>query len=140
MNNSQLQGWLGVMRDPQSGRCKDRLQDVADSNSRCCLGHLGYSMGATIEIRLNEYRVKAVHYSYGDGIDSNVSVLPSALAKELDITRIGDFIKDIKIGDTSFACMAEVNDKTDLTIAEIADVIEAQYKAKNVARFHNVFE
>ena len=138
MNNSQLQNWLGVMRDPKSGKCEGKLQDVLNPNDRCCLGHLGYSMGAAIEIRLNGYREKVVHYSYGDGIDSNVNVLPAALAKELDISKIGDFIKDIKIGDTSFACMAEINDETDLTIAEIAeiaDVIEAQFKANNVVRY-----
>ena len=135
MNNSQLQNWLGVMRDPQSGKCRDKLQDITDSTSRCCLGHLGYSMGAAIDIVLNQNRNKGVGYSYGDDKNINISVLPVALAMELDMTQKGDFIKDVRIGDTSFACMAEVNDDTELTPAEIADVIEAQYKAGNVAEY-----
>ena len=134
MNDSQLQNWLGVMRDPKSGKCKDQLQDVTNSNDRCCLGHLGFSLDVIIETKLNDNREAFIVYRYGHDWPSS-SNLPRALAKELDMTQNGDFVKDVKIRGTRYACMSEVNDETDLTISEIADVIEAQFKANNVARY-----
>ena len=138
MNNSQLQDWFSVMRDPKSGKCKGRLQDVTNPNDRCCLGHLGFSMGVTTGIKVDKCDNEYVAYFYGGR--TNGIVLPSALAKELDMTQCGDFVEVIEIGDAEYCSMSVINDETDLTMAEIADVIEAQFKAGNVTRYPSEYQ
>ena len=124
------------MRDPKSAKHQGELQDAWNSKNRCCLGHLGYSMGATTEHRPGgQGGHKSVHYSYGDVVHSNMSVLPVALAKELDMTQCGDFVEVIEIEGADYCSMSSLNDSTNLTSAEIADVIEAQYKVGNVSPF-----
>ena len=124
------------MRDPKSAKHQGQLQDTWNSKNRCCLGHLGYSMGATIEHRPGgQGGHKSVHYSYGDVLHSNMSVLPVALAKELDMTQCGDFVQVIEIEGVDYCSMSSLNDEADLTMAGMADVIEAEFKANNVARY-----
>ena len=134
MNKRQLTDWLKVMRDPEFGKATGTLEDPNNPSKRCCLGHLGYSMKASRRWNVITARVD---YFYGGDDSWSSSYLPISLAKELDIDNIGSFINPITVGGIEeFKSMSELNDDTDLTSAAIADIIEDQWEAGNIALFN----
>ena len=137
MNGLQLRNWLRVMRDPKSGKTKHKLENLENRNNRCCLGHLCYSMNGNSKVTSYGCDIEGkdtVFYDFNDEVWEH-DVLPNELAKELDMTPTGSFTMAIDIGVISVRSMASLNDDTELTPAEIADVIEAQFRAGNVTPY-----
>ena len=140
MNKRQLTDWLNVMRNPESGKTTGELEDPINPSERCCLGHLAYSMKA--DRRRNNIG-PSVEYFYSGSDSWSTTYLPVSLAKELDMDKIGSFIKPITVDGivkfngaiTEFNSMSELNDDTDLTSAQIADIIEEQWEVGNIAPF-----
>ena len=132
MNKRQLTDWLNVMRNPESGKTTGELEDPINPSERCCLGHLAYSMKA--DRRRNNIG-PSVEYFYSGSDSWSTTYLPVSLAKELDIDKIGSFIGPITVGRDEFKSMSELNDGTDLTSAAIADIIEGEWEAGNIAPF-----
>ena len=64
--------------------------------------------------------------------------LPKEICNILKINHLGCFKKGIKIGryKRNFYSISEVNDQTKLSPAQIADVIEAQFKADNFRQYY----
>ena len=143
MNKRQLTDWLNVMRDPESGKATGELEDATNPSERCCLGHLAYSMES--DRRRNNIG-PSVEYFYPGSASWSTTYLPVSLAKELDMDKIGSFIKPITVDGivkfngaiTEFNSMSELNDDTDLTSAQIADIIEEQWEAGNIGPFNDM--
>ena len=117
------------MRDPRFGKMQQQLEDPDNSNDRCCLGHLCHAMNVPSELD-NDGDPEYIF----DG-DSHSAYLPSGLAKALDMTTQGDFMRGIIVDGVVVMHMSGLNDDTDLTPAQIADVIEEQFEAGNIASF-----
>ena len=140
MNGLQLQNWLKVMRDPKSGKALKKLENPENRHDRCCLGHLCHAMQAKSKVanfgsmHSSDGGRDCVFYDFNDHRWTH-DVLPNELAKELDITFTGSFNTPIDIDGCEVSSMASLNDDTDLTPAEIANVIESQFKAGNVTPY-----
>ena len=127
--------WLAVLRDPKSSKNRGSLESYWDENSRCCLGHACHALDVEKEESKPD---SAVYY---DGKDS---ILPKGARNALDIDHRGNFIEPVTIisvhpnslthrYEDYFTAydLIDVNDNTNLTPKEIADVIEEQFENDN---------
>ena len=129
--------WLAQLRDPESKKTTEKLESSIKSNERCCLGHACHALSADRE-------------AFADGIvyyDGEEGILPRSVEQKLNITHRGDFKEpitvrfmkrvDLPVGIRPYGTeieandLIEVNDFTDLTPKEIADVIEEQFRTNN---------
>ena len=92
IEQSEVIKWLEVLADPQSKKEKQHLENYKDSNKRCCLGHLCHA--------LNLKMTKDAEYletRYHDDENADSSFLPLSVAKQLDITVEGRFVRGFTI-------------------------------------------
>ena len=129
------QKWLDQLRDPESKKARGMLEDSKDKNSRCCLGHACHALG--IE-RDEDKKYSVIYY---DCEDTN---LPFGARNALDIDGRGSFKEPVNITSVHHNSLTsvhedymtaydliDINDETDLTPQEIADVIEDQFNTGN---------
>ena len=138
---SNRAAWLAQLRDPEAGKALGMLEDPNDPNQRCCLGHACHALGA--DRKLYDGKVW-----YGKDLKSP-SALPSGVMDALAMWgRDGDFRASVSMADVRrivgrparldegidddekewIQSLSALNDGTDLTPAEIADVIEANWE------------
>ena len=122
--------WFGVLRDPESKKITNKLEDPEDTNARCCLGHACHALGIEREVEFDPRKE-----SHSVCYDSSSIVLPDTVAYMLNITNVGDFKKTIYVKSIPVSNLTQANDDTNLTPAEIADLIEDQIKNDNFSIF-----
>ena len=122
--NENRQKWFAVLRAPESSKAVGVLESRTDENSRCCLGHACHALGIARTVP-NESAPEYVRY------DSESKWLPPAARRALRINANGNFKRSIEINDTVLNSLSQVNDRTELSPAEIADVIEDQIRNDN---------
>ena len=135
--NENRRKWLDQLRDPQARKTTEKLESSVKPNERCCLGHACHALGSDRE-------------ACADGIvyyDGEEGILPRSVEQKLNITHRGDFkepiiVKFMKREDLPYGLrpygterqvsdLIEVNDFTELTPQQIADVIEDQFRTGN---------
>ena len=136
----ELDIWLRALRDPDAQKHCGSLEDYDNPKARCCLGHACAALGlkrADDQWIQDNYGEKTVLYGVDRG-DYDETCLPKSLSKRLNISPGGGFIKKIEIEGQNengapilFDSLVHVNDDTDLTLAQIADLIEEQNRKKN---------
>ena len=150
--------WLEVLRDPKSEKEKGRLENPDNPNARCCLGHACHALGA--ERRVVQHPTSAmpashdVRVEYGGagehGEGGQYSVLPADVARVLKLTYEGSFKWDALPADDALRytvgapfgldSLASLNDKTNISPAELADVIEALWKNRGFKTYYDYEE
>ena len=124
------QKWFKVLRDPESKKITNQLEDPEDPNARCCLGHACHALGIEREIELDPKKELYNVYYHGSNI-----VLPDIVSQMLNISNAGDFKKTIYVKNTPVSNLTQLNDTTSLTPSEIANVIEDQIENNNLSIF-----
>lgn len=120
MKEDIARGWAAYLRTPGLKQAKGRLMEADGSAS--CLGHLCVYLG--VEKKL--HRDGMVY----DFLEETTSSLPRRVMKEAGMYspvgrhRDGNFL----VGGAVCSTLAEVNDKSGLTLPEIADLIEANWE------------
>ena len=114
--------WVGVLKDPESGKATEQLFSAERTNFACCLGHA---------CRALDPDCISLDGDYGYVADGAGQVLPLHLADLLGISQKGDFREPVPYDGTFFLSLAELNDFSDIQPADIADVIVSQYKLGN---------
>ena len=119
--------WLDYLREPGRKKYTRRLENPENPEERCCLGHgchaLKDSAHVTRMVRKSTIAIDETAVFY-DGYETS---LPHALVGLLGITPTGAFCNALDIDGESPACLAEVNDYTNFTMAEIATLIEEMF-------------
>ena len=124
--------WLAQLRDPESKKTIGELESYDDTNERCCLGHACYALNIHCDINITDRTV-----SY----DTEAGKLPNSACRKLNIDRIGRLNNDILLSDDDeydnfyISNLTTLNDDTDLSPQEIADIIEDQFKTNNFKPF-----
>ena len=129
--------WLAEMRKPETCKHKAELENFYNANEMCCLGHACKALKEPLDLL----------YTRGDGsvhVEGLTSELPDSVSRALGITNAGS-IRDGKVIElekwmetkfdfdrfdrsvSSTGTLISLNDSTDLTIEQIADVIEYCY-------------
>lgn len=120
MKEDIARGWAAYLRTPGLKQAKGHLMKA--DGSACCLGHLCEYLG--VEKKL--VRAGGVYEFFEEATSS----LPRSVKKEagmyspLGRHRDGNFL----VGGAVCSTLAEVNDKSGLTLPEIADLIEANWE------------
>ena len=115
--------WLDYLRQPGRKKTKEVLERYHDNEARCCLGHACHHFG--IDRTVLEDSLSVLY-------DKQGSVLPERLQWDLDMTEAGDFCEPIDVEDEIIGDCIGLNDETDLSMAEIADIIEQQMVTGNM--------
>ena len=136
--------WDEVLRRPESKKEQGQLENIDDPNSCCCLGHLVREMVAEGHVDIRR-KVTCGKVTY----DDTSSVLPSAVSEKLGVTVDGAFKEPISVPvarvlpnkrrafpswcstEVSISHLPSLNDNTDFSLNEIADVIKEQFAAGN---------
>ena len=116
--------WLAQLRDPESKKQAGKLESLDDSNARCCLGHACHALG--IERWVEYHEDKIVTY------DFRTTNLPGSACNMLNIDILGEFKKEVLVNGNFYRSLTEINDLTDLTPQEIADIVEDQFENDNL--------
>ena len=116
--------WLAALRRPGSGKRVGCLEDVEAPHKRCCLGHACAALAPGLRF-VDTLAGARVRYRGHD------KTLPAEVSRMLGIDREGTFRATVDAGGRSNVGLMELNDATNLTSAEIADVIEAQFRLDN---------
>ena len=106
-----------------------------DHEARCCLGHYCAAKGLqAVAVKVYDLETGSkVLYTYDPQYEKNIYALPQHLAKSLGITKYGRFVQSVVVEGRQMVGLTDVNDYTDLSPAQIADVIEQQFAAGNFA-------
>ena len=126
--------WLAQLRSPEAKKTTLKLENPKKPNNRCCLGHACHALGIQREVLESKNTVNGWMVHYGE----QASYLPDEASLKLAILCNGEFVNEIKIdhihsyyANIEYKNLAQINDHTELTPAEIADIIEEQFKANN---------
>ena len=114
--------WLAVLRAPESKKHRAALEKPTDPNARCCLGHACHALD------IKKSKESESGYIYYDG---ELGILPKKAQKKLRVNPKGTFKNPVRINGIDLFDLVYVNDDTDLTPQEIADVIEDQFENDN---------
>ena len=126
--------WVAYLRRDGLKKTIGQLADSTDHKARSCLGHYCAMMKVPPEEKLMrgpDGKVRALVM-----LEGRHSTLPSRLAEALNITPDGEFRKLLMINGKPMRSLSQVNDLANVTLSEIADVIEYQFAADN---FHQYF-
>lgn len=115
--------WLAYLRSPGLSKHVGFLGDPDDPARNCVLGHAAALFGA--ERRVDRGLVFYMGDPWGMG---NSQVLPEAVARRLDITPNGKFLDPILLDGGEYNKISRVNDRTALTLAEMADILERGFQ------------
>ena len=143
-----LQKWLSVLRHPlavkQTGELEKHPGGAGISSwCRCCLGHLCYALDVPRHTR--EEPESMIYYGETDPNkkhdhpDHSDGLLPRTTAKRMDITVCGAFVEDIWVRGGKWSSLADLNDGSNLSPKEIADVIETQWSVGNFKTYEQSF-
>ena len=129
--------WLAQLRSPEAKKTTGKLEDPDAPEKRCCLGHACHALGAkrTVERREAYEHRDTVFYGekYGEA-----SWLPLEVRQKLNISLKGSFRVPVPVDGITVNALSIVNDYTKLLPSEIADIIEAQFKADNFLPYGGV--
>ena len=126
--------WLAQLRDKSALKTHGKLEDANTPNSRCCLGHACHALGYKRKVFECDLGGPDVFY------DDQVASLSIEVQNDLGIDSVGTFRKRIRLDESRikyshlkpvFQNLSDINDRTNLTLGEIADLIEAQLKTDN---------
>lgn len=110
--------WIEYLKRPETLKAHEELESYTDPEFRCCLGHACHVLAPETR-KLAEYTVK---------YDEQDSYLPEALIETLGLySGSGDLpLGAISIeGFPEQKCLAELNDRTDITPQEIGAYLES---------------
>lgn len=131
--------WLEFLREPGRKKAQGALEYHYDPDARCCLGHAGH-------LFVPDTRKLDGDYVFYDGRGNTAG---RRIQRALFITHAGEFRESVVVdrsrgiesdeevtlnddGNVLIGSCATLNDATDLTMAEIADIIEEQFKNNNL--------
>jgi len=131
--------WLKQLRSDEAEKHVGFLENYYNNKKRCCLGHACHVLAP--EIR--DVKNMQVHYGKMCGL------LPRNVAKLLNITLAGDFHETHLISDLQkvipglihtsdqdrFDSLTEINDHTNITLSQMADLIEWAYEEKKLVEW-----
>lgn len=120
-----VERWLQVLRDPKSKKAYRKLEDAEDNNKRCIIGHLCHA------VRLfRQQKEDRVFY----GSDFQHAGTPVELVDLFynEDTEFHDFEVPIQVGRRKIQVLEVLNDNTNLQLPELADIIEHQWKNRNL--------
>ena len=121
--------WLAQLRSPEAKQARGKLEDPDDPNKRCCLGHACHILGLERTVKKPEWRASdCVFYGKNCG---EASWLPREACKKLNVSLKGSFKVPVAVDGITVNSLSIINDYTKLSLSEIADVIEEQFKADN---------
>ena len=121
------QKWLDFLRGEGRRKAKGLLEKIAGydkENPRCCLGHACVALG-----------MKGVKDNTNMIYDGSSALLPLSAQIQLGISSDGSFKECVSVGSATYSSLSTINDCTDLSPADIADVIEEQFKNDNFEEF-----
>ena len=121
---SNREKWLEKLRDPNSHKMKGRLESGNYPNYRCCMGHACSALGEERfagEFDGEDHEIDA-NVGYGDA--ENLYHWTEKVAHDLNVNYRGEFEKPLDIEGKAIESLDQLNDHTDLTTQQIADVIE----------------
>ena len=118
--------WLAQLRSPEAKKAQGKLEDPDKSNYRCCLGHACHILGVQRKIAKPEWRANQCVF-YG----CENSWLPLEAREKLNVSLKGSFKVPIAVDGITVNALSVINDYTKLSLSEIADVIEEQFKNDN---------
>ncbi len=123
--------WLAALRRPGQSMCSGTLEHPdGPSGGRCALGHAVALFGG--DARRTSDAVFYIDADLGVGFSE---ILPSDIARRLDITPLGWFVKPLVFYDEVCRNIAHVNDKLDLTLRDMADVLEDEFASGGMAPY-----
>ena len=131
LDNKIIQQWLEVLRDPIFIKAKRQLENKVYPIQRCCLGHLCYAAKLDRDV-VN----KKVFYTCQGSTSTNY--IPSMLARALDITIYGTFLRKVKFGKKEYSSLVQLNDKSRISLPKMADIIEENICNKNFDAYQTV--
>ena len=134
------QKWYDFLRVTGRQKTKRLLEDYRNPEARCFLGHACHIfLSDTREVKTNPEGINEVWY--GDGVKEN-NILPESLAVLLDITPSCQFRNPVYIGTNDYGStvsyydrVSDLNDFTDMSLADIADVLEEEDGEGNLEPF-----
>lgn len=135
--NEERQKWINYLRSDDIGKMVNKLEHKYENNRRCCLGHACHVLGLSRRIASTHNRLLVSYKSNTRAKDSSVDNLPVEAQLKLNLDRRGQFkqcimiTKDVYGTDRHICNLQQLNDKTDLTLSQIADIIEEQLKLGN---------
>ena len=122
--------WLKQLRDPSAKKAIRQLES-AKTGGRCCLGHACFVLLPPQSRETNQY--DEVLY------DGYKALFPPSLAKLLNVTRGVKFVHPIVISkdgdEVEVISITGINDGTDYTLFQIADILEEQRAKRNLKEF-----
>lgn len=133
--------WIQYLRKPHIKKHKGFLESRHTRSKRCCLGHACFVLGLK---RDTDFDGDVAYWNDNPGSyhpiqrynNSSFTKLPPRASAQLNIDVNGTFHKPIKLNvhpyDMEYTCLSSVNDNTNLTLPQIADIIEEQLKAGNI--------
>ena len=125
--------WISYLRSDEAKRHKGSLESATDENARCCLGHACHVLGIERHLYSEEEDLNGVFY----GQERSLAFLPREAAELLGISRRGGFKQFVDVQDNpnfppyGITNLTAINDNTELSLHEIADIIEEQYQNDN---------
>ena len=127
--------WLEVLRDPKSEKTQGRLEDPDNAKARCCLGHACHALGEERYVKTSGagYPSQAPYIVMYAG---DAGVLSEGAASLLGIQPDG-LLKESDGGVKGMYTLVDLNDDTNLTPAEIADVIECLWQNDGFEPYDN---
>ena len=120
--------WLSELRDPRSKRHAYDLESIENPRRRSCLGHACHALGVERSI---EKTVDGPMVLYGN----SSHILPSEVGGLLRISQYGNFKSPVNYRRTEYTCLTRLNDETDITPQEIADVVQIAFYTDNFMPF-----
>ena len=142
--NENRQKWLDQLRNPEAGKHQRQIEDVANPSKRHVMGHACHVLGAerdTYEDKFVTYK-DAEDMQFYNGLGRSMTsagILPYTVAEKLNITRHGRFNIELYRDRTFFRNLTLINDKSEMTLHEMADIIEKQFANDNFAPFSDIY-
>lgn len=123
MNREEIiEKWCQALESGQYQKGVGKLKD--EDGNYCCLGVLCEILELESEPFYDEF---LFHY----GKESDSEILPSSLARDLSINNCGGFRECVEYQGLSYISLTDLNDQSDITFPEMAQIIRKNFKANN---------
>ena len=128
LDQPEVKLWFEALYNTYAKKHKRALEKYDEPEARCCLGHLCHAL----HVKRDVDEINGIVKYKDKGKDSwEISILPKEVAILLDITMDGSFIRPISIKGVLHGNLVRVNDRTDLSLPAIAEIIKTQIIHKN---------
>ena len=117
------------MRLPESRFHSGELEDVNNPHCRCCLGHANHALGVSRTVVHVAGKRDRVVYA------GKSAVLADNVARALDITPRGGFIRSVEVNGVRYRCLSDLNDRARPHPKQMAHFIEVEMRAGNFYPF-----